>query len=66
MLIYQGEEMEEDEETMADYDIQVKDFLEQPTSPTWDQDDLAGWFSVILLQPKLASGFIPHPNSVVD
>ena len=22
--------------------------------------------SVILLQPKLASGFIPHPNSVVD
>ena len=24
MLIYQGEEMEEDDETMADYDIQVK------------------------------------------
>ena len=25
MLIYQGEEMEEDDETMADYSIQVKD-----------------------------------------
>ena len=24
MLTYQGEEMEEDEETMADYDIQVE------------------------------------------
>ena len=24
VLTYQGEEMEEDEETMADYDIQVK------------------------------------------
>ena len=26
VLIYQGEEMEDDEETMADYNIQVKDF----------------------------------------
>merc|ERR1711913_99144 len=44
VLTYQGEEMEEDEETMADYDIQDG--------------------STILLQPKLASGFISHPNSV--
>ena len=29
VLIYQGEEMEEDEETMADYDIQVRHFLQQ-------------------------------------
>ena len=28
VLTYQGEEMEEDEETMADYDIQVKKSLQ--------------------------------------
>ena len=54
VLTYQGEEMEEDEETMADYDIQVE-MNKKFKKPSQDG-------STILLQPKLASGFITHPN----
>ena len=60
VLTYLGEEMEEDEETMADYDIQVG----WPGGSThWSQNFLIFQDgSTILLQPKLASGFISHPN----
>ena len=54
VLTYQGEEMEEDEETMADYDVQVE-MNKKFKKPSQDG-------STILLQPKLASGFISHPN----
>ena len=62
VLTYLGEEMEEDEETMADYDIQV----DRPEGSTpWSTANTFPHFqdgSTILLQPKLASGFISHPN----
>ena len=62
VLTYLGEEMEEDEETMADYDIQVG----RPGGSTpWSTATTFPHFqdgSTILLQPKLASGFISHPN----
>ena len=62
VLTYLGEEMEEDEETMADYDIQVG----RPEGSTpWSTATTFPHFqdgSTILLQPKLASGFISHPN----
>ena len=57
VLTYLGEEMEEDEETMADYDIQVLQPGGSITKCLIFQDG-----STILLQPKLASGFISHPN----
>ena len=44
VLLYLGEEMEEDDDTLADLEVQDG--------------------STILLQPKLASGFMTHPNSV--
>ena len=60
VLTYLGEEMEEDEETMADYDIQVG--WSRGSTP-WSQNFLIFQDgSTILLQPKLASGFISHPN----
>ena len=36
VLIYQGEEMEEDNETMAEYDIQARDihFIQPPLMPS--------------------------------
>ena len=62
VLTYLGEEMEEDEETMADYDIQVG----RPEGSTpWSTATIFPHFqdgATILLQPKLASGFISHPN----